>query len=214
MTSKSPGRFRSPYTDNMQDEQHISASFIQQISPDPVFFYFCRFMPPDDPLGRSGPTIDDFLRRKPRTTDNRLQHCPYGKFMFLFHPTTNRTALVTLLVFSWKIKRATTQHTNYNKNQFVVIFGSVTWHVCSEHLLCLSVLQSYNISEQLLLSPDARCISDKYKQKSHIIKCIPTFTDNNTVSGIKQTKSGQASKCCPFASTLVSDLQLSDSKEY
>ncbi|XP_068610025.1 probable ribonuclease ZC3H12D [Brachionichthys hirsutus] len=38
-----------------------------------------KFMPPDDPLGRNGPTIDDLLRRKPWAPENRLQHCPYGK---------------------------------------------------------------------------------------------------------------------------------------
>lgn len=25
-----------------------------------------HFMPPDDPLGRAGPTLDNFLRRPPR----------------------------------------------------------------------------------------------------------------------------------------------------
>ncbi|KAG9281363.1 endoribonuclease ZC3H12A-like [Astyanax mexicanus] len=36
-----------------------------------------KFMPPDDPLGRHGPNLDNFLRRTPRAP-KRLP-CPYGK---------------------------------------------------------------------------------------------------------------------------------------
>ncbi|XP_029299222.1 ribonuclease ZC3H12A [Cottoperca gobio] len=36
-----------------------------------------KFMPPDDPLGRCGPTLDNFLRRFPKT--QKKQPCPYGK---------------------------------------------------------------------------------------------------------------------------------------
>lgn len=38
-----------------------------------------KFMPPDDPLGRHGPTLDNFLRKKPLTADHRKQPCPYGR---------------------------------------------------------------------------------------------------------------------------------------
>ncbi|KAJ7991497.1 hypothetical protein DPEC_G00284490 [Dallia pectoralis] len=36
-----------------------------------------KFMPPDDPLGRHGPTLDNFLRKVPRLPQK--QPCPYGK---------------------------------------------------------------------------------------------------------------------------------------
>ncbi|KAM4629905.1 endoribonuclease ZC3H12A isoform 2-T3 [Polymixia lowei] len=36
-----------------------------------------KFMPPDDPLGRHGPTLENFLRRVPKTL--KKQPCPYGK---------------------------------------------------------------------------------------------------------------------------------------
>ncbi|XP_073338901.1 endoribonuclease ZC3H12A [Pagrus major] len=36
-----------------------------------------KFMPPDDPLGRHGPTLENFLRKFPKTQKKQL--CPYGK---------------------------------------------------------------------------------------------------------------------------------------
>ncbi|XP_067862540.1 ribonuclease ZC3H12A [Heptranchias perlo] len=38
-----------------------------------------KFMPPDDPLGRHGPSLDNFLRKKPVVPEHKRQHCPYGK---------------------------------------------------------------------------------------------------------------------------------------
>ncbi|KAJ7417254.1 Bifunctional endoribonuclease and deubiquitinase ZC3H12A [Willisornis vidua] len=38
-----------------------------------------KFMPPDDPLGRHGPSLDNFLRKKPVVPEHKKQQCPYGR---------------------------------------------------------------------------------------------------------------------------------------
>ncbi|XP_026197515.1 endoribonuclease ZC3H12A [Anabas testudineus] len=67
--------------DNYRDLQTENPQWKKFIEERLLMYTFAndKFMPPDDPLGRNGPTIDDFLRKKPWTSDNKLQHCPYGK---------------------------------------------------------------------------------------------------------------------------------------
>ncbi|XP_061125461.1 endoribonuclease ZC3H12A-like isoform X1 [Syngnathus typhle] len=67
--------------DNYRDLQMENPQWKKFIEERLLMYTFAndKFMPPDDPLGRSGPTIDDFLRKKPKNVDNKLQHCPYGK---------------------------------------------------------------------------------------------------------------------------------------
>ncbi|XP_787030.4 uncharacterized protein LOC581960 [Strongylocentrotus purpuratus] len=38
-----------------------------------------KFMPPDDPLGRHGPSLENFLRKTPSKPSHQMQLCPYGK---------------------------------------------------------------------------------------------------------------------------------------
>ncbi|KAK5853398.1 hypothetical protein PBY51_007186 [Eleginops maclovinus] len=67
--------------DNYRDLQTESPQWKKFIEERLLMYSFAndKFMPPDDPLGRNGPTIDDFLWKKPWSPDNKLQHCPYGK---------------------------------------------------------------------------------------------------------------------------------------
>lgn len=54
--------------DNYRDLATESVEFKRVIDERVLMFSFVndRFMPPDDPLGRSGPTLDNFLRIQPK----------------------------------------------------------------------------------------------------------------------------------------------------
>ncbi|XP_051908029.1 ribonuclease ZC3H12A-like [Hippocampus zosterae] len=88
--------------DNYRDLQMENPQWKKFIEERLLMYTFAndKFMPPDDPLGRNGPAIDDFLRKKPKNADNKLQHCPYGKKCTygvkckFYHPErTNRSQL-------------------------------------------------------------------------------------------------------------------------
>ena len=38
-------------------------------------------MPPDDPLGRHGPSLENFLRKRPVVPEHKKQPCPYGEYL-------------------------------------------------------------------------------------------------------------------------------------
>lgn len=66
--------------DNYRDLCQESAEFRKVVEERILMYSFVndRFMPPDDPLGRSGPTLDNFLRTQARKGDPPPP-CPYGK---------------------------------------------------------------------------------------------------------------------------------------
>ncbi|CAH0725638.1 unnamed protein product, partial [Brenthis ino] len=66
--------------DNYRDLAAESPEFRKVVEERLLMFSFVndRFMPPDDPLGRSGPTLDCFLRAPPSRSDPPPA-CPYGR---------------------------------------------------------------------------------------------------------------------------------------
>lgn len=66
--------------DNYRDLIQESCEFKKVVEERVLMYSFVndRFMPPDDPLGRSGPTLDNFLRIQPKKGDPPPT-CPYGK---------------------------------------------------------------------------------------------------------------------------------------
>lgn len=67
--------------DNYRDLQNENPEWKWFIEQRLLMFSFVndRFMPPDDPLGRRGPTLSNFLSKKPRPPEPSWRHCPYGK---------------------------------------------------------------------------------------------------------------------------------------
>ncbi|XP_062952159.1 probable ribonuclease ZC3H12D [Cynocephalus volans] len=67
--------------DNYRDLQSENPEWRWFIEQRLLMFSFVndRFMPPDDPLGRRGPTLSNFLSRKPKPPEPSWQQCPYGK---------------------------------------------------------------------------------------------------------------------------------------
>ncbi|XP_055326660.1 endoribonuclease ZC3H12A isoform X2 [Sitodiplosis mosellana] len=66
--------------DNYRDLANENMEYKKVVEERLLMYSFVadRFMPPDDPLGRSGPTLDNFLRMQPKKSDPQPQ-CPYGK---------------------------------------------------------------------------------------------------------------------------------------
>ncbi|KAM6185243.1 putative ribonuclease ZC3H12D [Rhynchocyon petersi] len=90
--------------DNYRDLQSENPQWKWFIEQRLLMFSFVndRFMPPDDPLGRQGPTLSNFLSREPKLPAPSWQHCPYGKKCTygnkckFYHPERPRHAQLTV----------------------------------------------------------------------------------------------------------------------
>lgn len=63
-------------------------------------------MPPDDPLGRHGPSLDNFLRKKPIVPEHKKQPCPYGNLLYEYLISAFRAEyvvkfLIIIFNFGW-----------------------------------------------------------------------------------------------------------------
>ncbi|XP_015271035.1 PREDICTED: probable ribonuclease ZC3H12D [Gekko japonicus] len=67
--------------DNFRDLQNENPEWKWFIEQRLLMYSFVNdiFMPPDDPLGRHGPSLANFLSKKPLTPERKWQLCPYGK---------------------------------------------------------------------------------------------------------------------------------------
>uniref|UniRef100_A0A8C5WZQ7 Zinc finger CCCH-type containing 12D n=1 Tax=Laticauda laticaudata TaxID=8630 RepID=A0A8C5WZQ7_LATLA len=67
--------------DNFRDLQNENPEWKWFIEQRLLMYSFVndKFMPPDDPLGRYGPSLDNFLSKKPLFPELKWQLCPYGK---------------------------------------------------------------------------------------------------------------------------------------
>nr|XP_056708600.1 probable ribonuclease ZC3H12D [Euleptes europaea] len=67
--------------DNFRDLQNENPEWKWFIEQRLLMYSFVNdtFMPPDDPLGRHGPSLASFLSKKPLIPEPKWQLCPYGK---------------------------------------------------------------------------------------------------------------------------------------
>ncbi|KAH0622371.1 hypothetical protein JD844_024627 [Phrynosoma platyrhinos] len=67
--------------DNFRDLQNENPEWKWFIEQRLLMYSFVndKFMPPDDPLGRHGPSLVNFLRKKPLFPEPKWQLCPYDK---------------------------------------------------------------------------------------------------------------------------------------
>ncbi|KAG5682261.1 hypothetical protein PVAND_011625 [Polypedilum vanderplanki] len=80
--------------DNYRDLLQESSEFKKVVEERILMYSFVndRFMPPDDPMGKMGPTLDNFLKFQPKKIDTQIcpygakKKCTYGNKCKFFHP--------------------------------------------------------------------------------------------------------------------------------
>lgn len=79
--------------DNFRDLMGESHDWKKVIEQRLLMYTFVddKFMPPDDPLGRHGPNLDEFLKKGCGKVCPYLRNCTYGKRCRFLHPDRNPT---------------------------------------------------------------------------------------------------------------------------
>lgn len=77
--------------DNFRDLMNENHDWKKVIEQRLLMYTFVddKFMPPDDPLGRYGPTLDEFLKKGSGKLCPYLRNCTYGKRCRFLHPDRN-----------------------------------------------------------------------------------------------------------------------------
>ena len=91
--------------DNYRDLANENMEYKKVVEERLLMYSFVadRFMPPDDPLGRSGPTLDNFLRMQPKYVVNNVEILV--RFLFLL-PFLIAMWLFFLFSFTEKVIRS------------------------------------------------------------------------------------------------------------
>ncbi|XP_066932945.1 endoribonuclease ZC3H12A-like [Clytia hemisphaerica] len=131
--------------DNFRDLQKENSSWKQYLDQHILMYSFVNdmFMPPDDPLGRLGPTLDEFLKTKPYKAKvcPYKNKCTYGAKCRYFHPDA------TTLESNTTNDRAG-YNTSNNMNSNVKLNDYQTPKRPSMYMSCAAEMNAYEMQRQ------------------------------------------------------------------
>ena len=109
--------------DNFRDLQKENSKWKQYIDQHILMYSFVNdmFMPPDDPLGRSGPSLDEFLKTGPYKAKicPYKNKCTYGTKCRYFHPETTADTNNSIMDRSFNYTNTKQQNTYNNPGVYM-----------------------------------------------------------------------------------------------
>ncbi|KAG2460754.1 ribonuclease ZC3H12A [Polypterus senegalus] len=153
-----------------------------------------KFMPPDDPLGRHGPNLDNFLKKKPLVPEQKKQHCPYGKKCTygmkckFYHPERiNQPQRSVADELRANAKLATNKPVGYLKDEKKPVLPKKSTHcdVTSleqdmEQILTLDHHHSFQKGQTTENSLVIKCASSSKKPTKNIVFNVSDFCDRHS----------------------------------